>query len=256
MKPMSSRARAGVLLRREALACAAILAGCKGEREPPHIPQDQLVNEHAYQVSDPVAPPCIVREGAALTIERHGWVFRIRSMDGDHRISLQGDGVLEVAGANTADVRVELRPDARPVLVLAPEHEDRCWDPGRQLSVDWAAITADKPFVLELDAPNDRRECFVREPVVRVQRVRGDAGEVVRIEPTSSRVRLMNAGTAFQGAIEVALGATPTPLRIEVQILPGASDAGVACSPTQQVVTIPPARIPALGTPAIELAVD
>jgi hypothetical protein len=250
--------RATSPVRRSVLAWAAVLAGCKGQEEP-RVAREHLVDESHYQVSDPVAPPCIVREGAAITIERHGSVFRIRSNDREDRLLLQGDGIVELTNANTPDVRAELRPDAHPTLVMGPAHEDRCWFAGRSIAIDWAAIVEGTPFVVPLTAPNERRECFVPDVVVRVQRVRGDAGEVLRIEPTSTRVRIVHQGTAFQGPVEITLGAPPADLRIELQVGPDhapESDAGTTCVTSSHVLLIPAARVPDLGSHPLELTLD
>lgn len=243
-----NRARNAVLRRRELLLGAALVAGCKHETPPRIPPSDYLVNEGAYQVSDPVAPPCVVREGTAIVVERHGAVLRLTTTDPETTLHLRGDGIVEVAGNDSADIRAELAPHATAWIEVDLSDSSRCESAPVRIAMDWDGVAANGTQRIPIVTKSGVVACWVDGPVFRVERVRseGDAGgaEVFRLEPTSPRVKLSVAGGAFADRVEVTTG-TVAAAGFYVLVRIGA--AGDGCQTEQHSILVAPSDLPPLG---------
>ncbi len=231
-----SRARRSVLGRGELLAGAALLAGCKASGQA-HEPTPPPRHGEAYQVSDPVLPPCRIYETDALTVERTETAIHVTAS----RDSLQARLVSD--GGNAAVACHELRAEVAagaPVSVDVTSVEPSCAPNSVRILLD--RVPLGRPTVVPVRGEGIRPTCRVGGPVLRVERVHVDGGEVLRIQPTSARVRLGVAGGSFTDVVDVTTRAGAT-----LQIVIGPEPGSAACTSERASVTIADGDVPPLG---------
>lgn len=231
-----SRSRTAVLRRREILLGAALIAGCKHPVSPEREPAER--NEAAYQVSDPVVPPCRFREGDTITVERHGTSYRFVAPSPQSFITVHAPGASERA----PEVTLTLADTSHVDVMLETRDAERCEPMTHRVEIPWSTIT-DGASVSVPIVMTDLR-CHVPGPVVTVERVFVNGLQTFRIRPASARVQVAVAGGSFTDVVEVRSQPAGLSLTLVVQ---SARDGAAACNPTQETLRIEDADLPALG---------
>ena len=237
-----TRSRRAVLRRREILLGAVLASGCKHAATPEGRPPDYYANPEAYQVSDPVVPPCRFREGDAITVERHGTRYRFVAPSPHGVIQIrtsnppsagQGDGELTLTLTDTNGV---------DVLVETHDDENSCERMTHQVTIPWSVIADGSSISVPIGRTDLR--CRVAGPVVTVERALVNGVPTFRIRPTSPRVQVAVAGAAFSDVVEVRSSKAGLSLTVVVQ---SPRDGAPACNATQEALRIEDADLPALG---------
>lgn len=240
-----TRSRRAVLRRREILLGAALVAGCKHAATPERPPPDYVSHPEAYQVSDPAVPPCRFREGDAITVERHGAVYRFVAQSPERTITVKTASG-PAAGSGTGDVQVTIGDTTSvAVEVEMGTSTERCSRTVERVTIPWSSIADGAKVTVPIATTNV--QCHVSGPVVTVERVLASGNPTLRVRPTSPRVLVAVAGASFSDVVDVQ-SRPGSGISMTIVVQPVA-DGGASCQSHQETLSIQDADLPALGAP-------
>lgn len=239
-----TRSRRAVLRRREILLGAALVAGCKHAATPERPPPDYVSHPEAYQVSDPAVPPCRFREGDAITVERHGTVYRFVTSSPESAITVRAPSA--EAGHGTGEVQVTISDTTSVVVeVEMGTFAERCSRTVERVTIPWSSIADGAKVTVPIATTNV--QCHVSGPVVTVERVLASGNPTLRVRPTSPRVLVAVAGASFSDVVDVQ-SRPGSGISMTIVVQP-AADGGASCQSHQETLSIQDADLPALGAP-------